>query len=183
MPRCAHSCSAATWKRAGTSPLPATRHCSRPRMCFSRSLVSIRSPIFRPSPTSFPTRTWSRHSSEACASRRPSVPRRRATTHAAATPPVMMAREKPATDEVAPAPPERGERLQKYLARAGVGSRRACETLITDGRVTIDGCTARLGDRVRTGQRVALEGMPVAPDGELVYYLLNKPGGVVTTAD
>lgn len=54
--------------------------------------------------------------------------------------------------------------------------------LITDGRVTVDGRTAVLGDRAHPGQRVEIDGVPVSADGELVYYLLNKPVGVVTTA-
>ncbi|HEU5309279.1 MAG TPA: S4 domain-containing protein, partial [Acidimicrobiia bacterium] len=45
------------------------------------------------------------------------------------------------------APPE-GERLQKVLARAGLGSRRVCEELIADGRVAVNGDTARLGRRI-----------------------------------
>jgi 23S rRNA pseudouridine2605 synthase len=53
---------------------------------------------------------------------------------------------------------------------------------ITDGRVTVDGRTSVLGDRVHAGQRVELDGVPVSADGELVYYVLNKPVGVVTTA-
>jgi 23S rRNA pseudouridine2605 synthase len=76
------------------------------------------------------------------------------------------------------------ERLQKVLARAGLGSRRACEELIVAGRVTVDGDVARLGQRIDTATaRVEIDGnlIPVAAD--LVYYLLNKPDGVVTTAD
>jgi 23S rRNA pseudouridine2605 synthase len=76
-----------------------------------------------------------------------------------------------------------GERLQKVLARAGQGSRRVCEELIADGRVTVDGEVAVLGRRVDvTTARVEVDGMllPVAPD--LVYYLLNKPAGVITTS-
>jgi 23S rRNA pseudouridine2605 synthase len=76
------------------------------------------------------------------------------------------------------------ERLQKVLARAGLGSRRACEELIADGRVTVDGTVAVLGRRIDvTTARVEVDGvlLPVAPD--LVYYLLNKPAGVITTAD
>jgi 23S rRNA pseudouridine2605 synthase len=76
-----------------------------------------------------------------------------------------------------------GERLQKVLARAGLGSRRACEELIAAGRVTIDGELARLGNRVDPErQLVALDGVPVVTRTDLVYYLLNKPAGVVTTA-
>ena len=70
------------------------------------------------------------------------------------------------------------------LARAGFGSRRACEQLIADGRVTVDGTKAILGQRVDVARaRVEVDGAlaPVAPD--LVYYLLNKPDDVITTAD
>jgi 23S rRNA pseudouridine2605 synthase len=70
------------------------------------------------------------------------------------------------------------------LARAGLGSRRACEELITAGRVTVNGATARLGQRVDPDRdRVEVDGTPVAVREGLVYYLLNKPAGVVTTAD
>jgi 23S rRNA pseudouridine2605 synthase len=76
-----------------------------------------------------------------------------------------------------------GERLQKVLARAGQGSRRVCEELIADGRVTVDGEVAILGRRIDVGvARVEVDGilLPVAPD--LVYYLMNKPDDVITTA-
>jgi 23S rRNA pseudouridine2605 synthase len=77
-----------------------------------------------------------------------------------------------------------GERLQKLLARAGIGSRRACEELIAAGRVTVDGEVARLGARADPErQRVELDGVPVVVRDDLVYYLLNKPVGVVSTAD
>ena len=81
------------------------------------------------------------------------------------------------------AAPPGGERLQKVLARAGQGSRRVCEELIADGRVTVNGEVAILGRRVDVATaRVEVDGilLPVAPD--LVYYLLNKPAGVITTA-
>ncbi len=77
-----------------------------------------------------------------------------------------------------------GERLQKTLARAGYGSRRACELLIDAGRVTIDGRVAGLGNRVDPEiSEIRVDGLlaPTAPN--LVYFLLNKPAGVVTTAD
>jgi 23S rRNA pseudouridine2605 synthase len=76
-----------------------------------------------------------------------------------------------------------GERLQKVLARAGLGSRRACEELIEDGLVTVDGEVAVLGRRVDPETaRIEVEGVPVSVRSGLVYYLLNKPRGVVTTA-
>jgi 23S rRNA pseudouridine2605 synthase len=79
--------------------------------------------------------------------------------------------------------PPQGERLQKVLARVGLGSRRACEELIAEGRVTVNGQPATLGRRVDvTTDVVALDGgvLPVLPG--LVHYLLHKPAGVVTTA-
>ncbi len=81
------------------------------------------------------------------------------------------------------AEPGRGERLQKALARAGLGSRRACDELIAGGRVTVDGQVAVLGQRVDPStQQVAVDGVPVPAAPGLVHYLLNKPAGVVTTA-
>ena len=77
-----------------------------------------------------------------------------------------------------------GERLQKVLARVGYGSRRTCELLIADGRVTVNGDVAVLGRRVEAGKDlVEVDGGPVGILPGLVYYLLNKPIGVVTTAD
>jgi len=77
-----------------------------------------------------------------------------------------------------------GERLQKVLARAGIGSRRTCEALIADGRVTVNGEIADLGRRIdRVHDHVAVNGIPIPVRPGLVHYLLNKPAGVVTTAD
>jgi 23S rRNA pseudouridine2605 synthase len=77
-----------------------------------------------------------------------------------------------------------GERLQKVLARAGFGSRRTCETLIAAGRVTVNGERAELGRRVDVEHdHLEVDGVPVSIQPGLVYYVLNKPTGVVTTAD
>jgi len=75
------------------------------------------------------------------------------------------------------------ERLQKVLARAGLGSRRACEELITAGRVRVNGEPAVIGSRVVAARDVVdVDGVRVALDPELVHYVLNKPRGVVSTA-
>ena len=82
-----------------------------------------------------------------------------------------------------PLPPtDDGERLQKVLARAGIGSRRVCEDLIAAGRVTVNGDVALLGRRVDLeNDRVEVDGVPVGVRPDLVYYVLNKPAGIVTT--
>ncbi|MEA3056616.1 MAG: rRNA synthase [Actinomycetota bacterium] len=75
-----------------------------------------------------------------------------------------------------------GERLQKVLARVGIGSRRTAEELIAAGRVTVNGEVAVLGRRVHTdADQVAVDGVPIGVRADLVWYLLNKPRGVVTT--
>jgi 23S rRNA pseudouridine2605 synthase len=74
------------------------------------------------------------------------------------------------------------ERLQRALARAGFGSRRSCELLIAERRVTIGGTVATLGDRVDTGvSSVRVDGVEVNLDPDVRYYALHKPPGVVTT--
>lgn len=75
-----------------------------------------------------------------------------------------------------------GERVQKMLARAGVSSRRGAEVLIREGRVTINGRQAELGDRVRPGEdAVKVDGRLVRPREVHRYLVLNKPAGYVTT--
>ena len=76
-----------------------------------------------------------------------------------------------------------GERLQKVLAAAGLGSRRACEILIEEERVTVNGEVAILGRRVDPdNDRIEVDGLRVPTRPGLVTYLLNKPRGVVSTA-
>ncbi len=77
-----------------------------------------------------------------------------------------------------------GERLQKVLARLGFGSRRICEELIADERVTVGGEIAILGRRVDVEDDiVAVDGAVVGIRPGLICYVLNKPIGVITTAD
>lgn len=72
-------------------------------------------------------------------------------------------------------------RLQKLLAEAGLGSRRACEDLIRAGRVTVDGRIAELGASVDAyTQRIEVDGRPVVAEPK-EYWLLNKPAGILTT--
>lgn len=74
------------------------------------------------------------------------------------------------------------ERLQRALARAGYGSRRASEELIQQGRVTVDGSVATLGDRVDpTAAKVEVDGVEVNLDPNVRYLAFHKPVGVVTT--
>ena len=73
-------------------------------------------------------------------------------------------------------------RLQVYLAHAGVASRRACEKIIAEGRVSVNGTLVTdMGSKVRTGDRVLLDGKPVHPEARKCYVLLNKPAGFVCT--
>jgi len=76
------------------------------------------------------------------------------------------------------------ERLQKALARAGLGSRRFTETLIRDGRVLVNGQEATLGDRIDPQRdQVTVDGHRVPLDPDLRYFAFNKPAGVTSTLD
>ena len=73
-------------------------------------------------------------------------------------------------------------RLQVYLAHAGVASRRACEKIIAEGRVSVNGTLVTdMGSKVRMGDTVLLDGKPVHPEARKCYVLLNKPAGFVCT--
>ena len=72
-------------------------------------------------------------------------------------------------------------RLNAYLARAGIASRRGAEELIRAGRVTVNGEVAGLATFVEGSDRVEVDGAEVTPE-PLTYILLHKPAGVVTTA-
>jgi 23S rRNA pseudouridine2605 synthase len=73
------------------------------------------------------------------------------------------------------------ERLNKYLAHAGVGSRRHCDELILRGRVSVAGQVVReLGTKVEPGQQVCVDGQPLKQERP-VYWLVNKPPGYLCT--
>lgn len=76
-----------------------------------------------------------------------------------------------------------GKRLNKFIADSGYCSRREADRLIEEGRVQVDGRTGSLGDRVLDGMTVIVDGHPLSGRGARVYIILNKPRGIVCTAD
>lgn len=74
------------------------------------------------------------------------------------------------------------ERLQKILSARGVASRRAAETILDAGRVTVNGRTAKVGDRADPERdEIRVDGRPLPPLDRRTYLVLNKPRGYVTT--
>ncbi|WLP85978.1 pseudouridine synthase [Mycoplasma seminis] len=73
------------------------------------------------------------------------------------------------------------ERLQKLLSQAGVASRREAEKLITDGRVTINGQVATLGNKASFKDTILVDGKPLSGAEQKVYFVLNKPKKTVCT--
>ncbi|WP_370893255.1 pseudouridine synthase [Janibacter sp. GXQ6167] len=109
-------------------------------------------------------------------------PRRGSTARTRSGQPTAPPKPRPQAPQVDVHDPD-GVRLQKLLAGAGVGSRRACEELITQGRVEVDGqVVTELGVRVDPSrQKVHVDGERVQLDESRVYLAFNKPLGVVTT--
>ena len=76
------------------------------------------------------------------------------------------------------------EKLQKVLAGIGLASRRVVEGYIIDERITVNGEIAHIGQRVnRDKDDLSFDGVPLRVNPELVYYLLHKPKGVISTAN
>jgi len=76
------------------------------------------------------------------------------------------------------------ERLQKILAQAGYGSRRACEDFISAGRVRVNGKIASLGQKADPAiDKITVDGKPIAAAETLTYVALNKPRMVLSTAE
>lgn len=76
-----------------------------------------------------------------------------------------------------------GVRLNKFLADAGICSRRQADQMIADGRVTVNGAPAETGMRVMPGDAVLLDGKPVCPEEEEILIAFHKPRGIVCTAN
>ncbi|SKA83115.1 23S rRNA pseudouridine2605 synthase [Caloramator quimbayensis] len=75
------------------------------------------------------------------------------------------------------------ERLQKYMARCGVASRRKCEEIILQGRVTVNGITVNDITIIDDEKDVVkIDGKTIKPETEKIYIMLNKPVGVITSA-
>ena len=75
------------------------------------------------------------------------------------------------------------KRLNKFLADSGYCSRREADRLIEEGRVSVNGRKGVLGDKITPDMTVQVDGKTLSGDGEKVYILLNKPAGIVCTAD
>lgn len=76
------------------------------------------------------------------------------------------------------------ERLQKILAQAGYGSRRACEDFISAGRVRVNGQIAQLGQKADPGvDKITVDGKPIAAAESLIYVALYKPRNVLSTVE
>jgi ribosome-associated protein YbcJ (S4-like RNA binding protein) len=80
---------------------------------------------------------------------------------------------------------DKGQKLQKVLANLGLGSRRKMERWIEEGRVTVDGSVATLGDRIRAGQSLRLDGKPLEVDAseQARVLLYHKPVREVCSRD
>ena len=72
-------------------------------------------------------------------------------------------------------------RLNKFIADCGVCSRRQADALIEEGRVTVDGVTAVMGEKVTSAQRICVDGKDIQDDGKTVIIIFNKPAGLVCT--
>lgn len=74
------------------------------------------------------------------------------------------------------------QRIQKIMAQAGLGSRRACEEMIREKRVTVNGATAELGQKAdRSSDEILLDGKPIGPTQQSVYIAMYKPRGYLSS--
>ena len=78
---------------------------------------------------------------------------------------------------------EDGTRLNKYISESGVASRRAADRMIEEGRVTINGRAAELGDKVFEGDEVRVDGEPISKEEKDIILVFNKPRGITCTSN
>jgi 23S rRNA pseudouridine2604 synthase len=78
---------------------------------------------------------------------------------------------------------EDGTRLNKYISESGVASRRAADRMIEEGRVTINGRAAELGDKIFEGDEVRVDGEPVSKEEKDIILIFNKPRGITCTSN
>ena len=97
----------------------------------------------------------------------------------------MSSKTAPKTKSPEPVTEDKGQKLQKVLANLGLGSRRKMERWIEEGRVAVDGSVATLGDRIRAGQSLRLDGKPLEVDAaaEVRVLLYHKPVREVCSRD
>lgn len=76
-----------------------------------------------------------------------------------------------------------GRRLNKYISDSGYCSRREADRLIQEGKVTVNGRPAKIGERVAPGANVVVEKHPLGGEGDKVYLAVHKPQGIVCTPD
>jgi len=97
----------------------------------------------------------------------------------------MSSKTAPKIKSPEPVTEDKGQKLQKVLASLGLGSRRKMERWIADGRVTVDGSVATLGDRIRAGQSLRVDGKPLEIDAatEVRVLLYHKPVREVCSRD
>ena len=74
-------------------------------------------------------------------------------------------------------------RLNRYIASSGFCSRRQADEYIQDNRVTIDGKSVQMGQKVFPGQVVRVDNKPIFPEDDLIYIMLHKPTGITCTTD
>ena len=74
-------------------------------------------------------------------------------------------------------------RLNKWVSDAGICSRREADRLIEAGRVTVDGKPGSMGQKIKKGQKVLVDGKPAMAEKEMILLAVNKPAGVVCTTE
>lgn len=115
-----------------------------------------------------------KHSGTSCSTKKQSVPQRSSSSEANSPKKERIIVHTDKSEDT---------RVNKYISETGYCSRREADKLVEQGRVTINGVKAGMGDRVLPGQTVKVNGNLIAGDDEMVYIAFNKPVGVTSTTD